>query len=686
MIDKTMKQFIMNKKSAYFRWIIACVLFLLISWWHMGPSLTHCSTVVLGSPGDHTAGIMYASWAHPSSPKLGFTNLTNYPYGENLWQPLDLSALVPSTLHLVLSHITNIVCAWNLLVLIGYMSSALVMFGFMYWLTKNSWVSFFAGYAATFTPYHMFASHGQIALLLGAIFTLALWQFLDMWRKPTWLRAVMLGATFGVGFYTDGYFILFGAVMLMALWIASISYGLIVERGGLLKIKPQLKCLILASITAFIFLLPLGWANHHYASQINSVLASGRGVLVQNAQLYSAHLYYYFKPTSILFLGFSVVLLAFIEVWFMWRDYHAALKQPIVKNPQLFVGWTALVLALFAMWVSLQPVVHVWRIPIYNPSRLIIALTPAWRVFGRLYTLVDIGFVTLAGLGLLRLLRKYPKRRYWIFFICLVVLAAELRLFTPLSYTATSFNYRNAPAVYRWLHNNHQVRAVAEYPLDEPPNGPYIPDYNTFQEISDKPLLNTLLSNSPEAPLRQSIVGINDPQTLPVLRALGVDLVNIRPADPVSLKHDIRPAALNNKGLERIFSYKLSNHPIDSFLVKPGPTAHYALVIPTLQYLQIKLNASGGADYAEGDDPVLSVFKLPNAATSPAVTIAFNISADSERNATIIQNGTALWSGTLSSQTQSISLEASPNFPITISNQKSSVPAHMTISKLQVVE
>ncbi len=671
-------------KKVLLRWVGVSVLFFLITWLYMGPSLTHSASVVLSKPGDHTAGIMYNTWVHPGSPLLGFSGLTNYPFGENLRQPLALTSFIPSTAHLILSHFTNVVFAWNLLVLFGYMSTAIVMFGMMHWLTKNWWVAFIVAYAVTYTPYHVFASWGQIAGLLGGIFTLALWQFLAMWRRPSMVKATRLGTILGIGFYTDGYFVLIGVVMLLALWIAVISYALIIPgmRG---KIKRQLRDLALATTTALVMVLPLVWINFHYASRINSIFGNARGNIAHDAQTYSAQLPMYLNPKTLLFLGFSLVLLAFVGLWFTWQEYIENRKKRIGLDSQLFVGWMATVLCLLAIWISLRPKVSIWGITLYNPSSLIISLTSSWRVFGRLYALVIIGVGILAGLGLMNLIHKHPTRRYWVIGLIMFLLAGELWVFRP-NTPGNNFNYTRAPSEYYWLKDNPNVRAVAEYPLDEPPQGSYLSDYYTLQEISKKPLLNTLLPNSPETPLRRSIGGINDPQTLPVLRALGIDLVNIRPVDSDNKKLDVRIPASKNTELQRIFSYNKVGFQVDSFIIKPGPVANYALVVPHLQYFQILLKTDGGVDYMLDDDTELAIVRLPNSVESNEVRVSFNASSDSERSATIVQNGKTIWSGTLSSDTQNISFNALPNHSVTIYNQKSAMLTHLTLSKLQVID
>lgn len=672
------------KNKSFSRWIAITLFFTAITWVYMGNSLTHCSNVVLGAPGDHTAGIMYNSWISPGSPLLSNTTMTNYPFGENLWQPLSVSSIIPSTIHWGLSHFINIVCSWNIIVFLGYMSTALVMFGFVYWLTKNTWPSLFSAYAVTYTPYHLFASQGQLAGLLGAIFILALWQFFDLWKQPDRWKALRLGLILGVGFYIDGYFILFGGVLLLAIWIAALGYYPLFNKSNFTMARSQIYGLAISSTIVIFALLPLGWINFHFAQQIKNLFEVARGNINSDAQTYSAQLSMYINPTSLLFLGFSVILLAVIGLWLVKSDYRKKI-QPTSVDIIPFVGWTLSILTFIAAWFSLQPRVLIGGVTLYNPSALIIELTSSWRVFGRLYVLVAVAVTALAGIGLAKLLEKYPARRFWIISFCFLVLVIELRLY-PIYNPVKSFDYNNAPPVYSWLKNNTKVNAIAEYPLDEIPQGVYLGEYYTFQEISNKPILNSLLPNSPQAPLRRSISGINDPQTLPVLRALGIDAVNIRSIATSRNVSDVRDATLKNPGLSRIFSYRKSDVTIDSYLIQPGPLAKYALTIPSLQYFQISLTDDGSALFMVDNDTLLSIVRLPGTNTDDqVVSVNFVVSADSDRQTEIVQNGKIVWSGILRVKAQHVTIQVSPNYPLIIKNQKTESLTHVNLSKIQVI-
>lgn len=674
-------------KNVSFRaWAAAFVILCYATFLHMGPSLTQCSQVVLGKPGDHTAGIMYNGWAAKRNPIAGYSAMTNYPYGEDLFQPVTLTSLIPTGAHFALTKITNITCAWNILVFTSYMSGGLAMFGLLIMLTKNFYVSIFGAYAISYTPYHAFASHGQIAGLINAGFILAIWQFLRMLRHPSTKNALLLGTAIGVNFYIDGYFILFGAVLLASFWgvVAVLKY-----RPGHKKtlLISQAKALLITTIVSVGFLAPLVWTRVHYAERISSFLGGTRSSIEQDAQQYSAEPYMYLLPPKtsplggqvsgtlqrevfskdsepgLLFVGLSITVLAVVATAETIRKRHV--KRTKESYMIYYSQLTAVAVGGLAFLVSLQPHLKIGSLSLPMPSLAIIKITDSWRVFGRLYALVAICAVMLAALGLYAILQKWPRHRLMVFVLIFMIMALELRSFyTPSQ--REQYDRRTAPPVYNWLNDQPDVVAVAEYPLDEPPQGKYLTRYYTYQTISNKPLLNSMLPNSPYAGLRRSLSGLNDPQTIPVLRSLGINFLNVRP--PTGLE----TATLQEDSLEKLFSYTNEDETIDSYRILSGKGTSYAFVMPDLQYFQINVSAGHEAAYSLGKHTRLSMLHLPTPLGSRSnsvveQTASFELSAvERPRNIAITQNGRVLWSGVVGTQRQLIHFQALPDRDITL--------------------
>src|SRR6185437_12016481 len=101
--------------------------------------------------------------------------------------------------------------------------------------------------------------------------------------------------------------------------------------------------------------------------------------------------------------------------------------------------------------------------------------------------------------------------------------------FTPLSGSATTFSYvTDTPAIYQWARNQSDIQHVAVYPIIPVGQGGDPLLYAiTMQTIDQKQLLNSLMGNSPQDALHLSLRDLSAPQTLPALRGLGIDTLEI---------------------------------------------------------------------------------------------------------------------------------------------------------------
>lgn len=683
MIQTKIKYFV-QKNNSRVLWLSIFLIYFFISCIHMGPSFSHLNSTVLGPPGDHTAGIMYDTWSHPNNPIPGINPMTNYPSGDNFRNPTSLTSIVLTGTHWTLSHLGTIATGWNLMVLIGYMSSALAMFGLIFWLTKNAWAAFFSGYAIAFTPYHFFGSTGQIAGLFGGIFILIIWQFLRLLRTPTATSALILGILLGISFYMDGYFILLGLLLLGIFWLSLLNFGLVRNRNRFSILRPQIINLVYSSVTALLFLVPLFLVRLTYADRIKSTLGNARGDLELNAMTYSAKLPMFVNAKGILYIGLSVLVLALIGINInvtKKRNHIQSNRTPVEVSDLTY--WTIILITFVGLWVSLQPIFHIGSVAFYNPSKLIILATDTWRVFGRLYTLVSIGFVILAGLSLHTLQSKFPTKKNLLFGVFFIVLIFEMSLY-PLSYTRKTFSYTNdVPQVYTDIKNNPAIRAYAEYPLG---NQEFNAKYFTYQAVSKKPIYNSFISDSPSKPLSQSITGILDPQTLPVLRSLGIDMINIRSIKQLGNFLDISNEALKSKELKKISGFTDGKMSGNSLLIKPGPVAEYALVMPGELYSKILLTKDGSTDYIFSNDFQFSLYSLPTAKPfTNNASITFAITSDTKRNASLIQNGAVIWSGTLTQSKQLVRAPVTSPGIMTLYIEKNASQINVTVSEPQVI-
>ena len=671
-------EFLRTKNAV--EWTVVATLFAIISATYMGGSFANFNSIVLGKAGDHTAGIMFVNFTHPLRPWPGFSSLTNYPYGENFRIPISATTQGQLLTHWLFSKATSIVTGWNLMVFLGYMCNALIMYAFVRWLTSNKYVAFFAGLAVTFNPYHAFASTGQIAGMFSGIFVLALWRFILLWKKPSPTNALILGVLFGVSFYTDGYFILISLAMIAGLWISILSYYLLLAKVSFQKIKPQLYCFLQSNIVALLCLLPLVWINLTFANEIGELLGGARSNIALEAHTYSARLIDYAKPSSVLYLGISIIGLMIFYFWNLRKSIRNTRKLYLAKNDiRLFFPWTVVITTLIALWLSLQPTYNIGNLTLYNPSFIIISVTSVWRVFGRLYIVVAIGSVILASLGLLKITEKYPRYRAVIIAIVSILLMTELAI-PSLRYRQPSFNYNEAPRIYTWLANDpsaRNIRAIAEYPLE---GYGFETKYFTYIQISKKPIINANIKNNQHADLKLSIIGINDPQTLPVLRSLGVDIVNIRDISKKRAGRElkIRNAARSNHALKLFMYSDQPDEQLDSYAILPGELADYALGFDSASSIRSNLVSNGTAEYVFQKDATMKLIPLTKSAPTGKARVIFDIYSKTKRSVSIIQDGKVLWNGDINDVRQTISASAKVDQPIhiyseTVANDSNSV-------------
>jgi hypothetical protein len=685
MIPRARKFFFSTqKRRTYSLFLAVTIIFAIITTFYIGgKAFTSCNMDIVGAgPADGTAGLTWMTWLDHNDPIPGFTHMTNAPFGDELREPFQITSLYTIPAMWIFSRLTSAICSWNLMVFIGYMTSALAMFAFMRWLVRNICVAFFAAFAVTYTPYHQINALGHLSYMFNAFFTLFIWAFMAFWKRPSRRHATILAVSTAACAYMDGYFLLLEGVL-----AASILVGAFLVDAGLFKrprpyILTRLKGLILYAIVLIILLVPALGVELFDGGTISSTLASQRSAITSEAAVYSARPFEYFVPAansqflpssygvwrqkvlhgsnfteSTLYLGAVVVLLAlFAWIWLIRNRKKEQLTFQGLKLP--FIVSSVSFALLVAFLCSLEPVVHLDGHKIPMPSWFIIHVTAFWRVFARLYLVVDTCIVIVAAIGLYLLIRNWSKRKQAIVTLIIVLLTGADMLTHS---HAAVWNYNSSPAVYSWLKTQSNVHIIAEYPLGEPPSQA-ITNYTTYQQVSDKAIFNTSLSNSPQRPLHLSMLGLEDTQTLPILRTEGVNLV-LAHNSPVP-----NPGAL---GLQ-LLRVDASTSPYDkdkvwTYKLLPGPTASYALIAsqgfhaPVLDSTQLLHSKIG-----MGSLGVLVFQKLTPGPLDSMVHVT--LGAHSEQGpqlVTFAQNGVVRWQGTVSGNT-SISFNADPSIAVDI--------------------
>lgn len=668
----------------------AVIVYALCSLYYFSGIIVNCSDALLSGPGDQTAGLIWLNSIDPNHVFWGFTHITNYPFGEQLTSPVHASGALEYTLYFVLAKLAGSVCGFNLLNLLGFIGSALVMYGFIYWLTRRPWIALVAGYAVSFTPYlqiktSVHPSYVYQGLLIGIV-----WLFLSFWRTPRLWPALALGGLTAASFYLDPYFILLAGILLVGLVGAGIVYDAVGPerwRGARRKALYMLAGLG----TLLVLLLPLVYVRVHFNTQINKFVTSSRNEIKFDAQLYGARPQEYLKPNEM-----QPVLKALIPGYASRRDHH--ISNPAEYSIGLSLSLIAVVMAGAALWYarrrrgihdqletavppallvsaaatagalafafSLAPVIH----GLHMPSWYLTNYITMWRVFARLYIIVNLALVVLAAVALAYLSTRLQTRR-WVKGVALAVLALmvafEYQIF-PVPRPVWSYS-ANVPQIYYRLAQRTDIKVIAEYSLDEQPVTYRPTFYLTYQRIHHKQLINSDLPDSPQGPIRGSLRDLEDPQSLPALRALGADAIMV---------HNVS-GVIRTPGLELIDYQATQNpgtglpdpadmYPMALYRILSGPVGT-TVVAPETGFGFAQFTSQISYDYDGGSGATLGLIDLPGGTEVRQGQACFTIrSTQSSLTAKITQGDQELWRGHLTTTPQSVSIGLTTGQPATI--------------------
>jgi hypothetical protein len=674
----------MRRYPWVFKWVLPLGFLLLCAFYYQG-TFSNCGDLLMSNPSDQTAGLIWLHHTVPAKPLWGFTRATNFPWGEWLNQPIRWSGALLYFWYWILSSLTGAICGYNLLNLIGFFSAAAVMYTFVVWLTRRPWVALLAGYAVAFTPYYQAKTSGHPAYVYQGVFVLMLWLFVLMWRSLRWRWAIMLGGLIAACFYFDPYFILITIVLLSGLLVAAVGHDLLTNRTHDWKAKALR--LAGAAGVALVLLFPLAYIRLHYAGQINAA-AGSRGEIRSNAQVYGARLWEYLAPAEshpvlhrlvgpsyqvrdhhgsnpgeyTINLSLTLIVVVLVAAAVLWRRRNRRGWWPEHLNLAVepgFIALAALVVGAFALITSLPPVY--FHLPM--PSYFITAFVAIWRVFARLYVLVNISLVLLAALALACLwaVIKTPWRRYLLVGLVFLGVAFEYQIYI-VPRPVWSF-HNNAPSIDYRLANRSDIHSIAEYSLDNQPETNMPTYYLTFQWVHGKSLLNSDLEDSPENGLRAGLRTLSDPQTVPVLRSLGIDAVLVH-----GINGDVHVPGLKLIDFEAGLPPSASTYfhdtpelyPIGLYRVLPGPTAAYAIGLDR-GFTQHTVSAYSYVSYVSvgQSGAVLSARALPGQPASGPAPLCFELkAAGGPASATIQVEGRPVWQGRLTSLWQPLQIPA----------------------------
>jgi hypothetical protein len=332
---------------------------------------------------------------------------------------------------------------------------------------------------------------------------------------------------------------------------------------------------------------------------------------------------------------------------------------------------------VIAFLVSLPPKIG----PFITPSYLLIQFVELWRVFARLSVIVNIAMVILASGGLVLVLDRVKGqwKRIAMFAAVFILVFVEYLTFVP---PRAVSGYEQVPELYRWLKTQTQYKEITEYPLDELGTSGNPVFYNTYQRIHGKKLLNGMASEDNPHFARMALRELRSPQTVPALRALGIDFITVHdPAYPgnipgLTLVHQSPEKQLTTNGKPNIvWGYAVDPGPKGSYMMAPIAGFHAPRRVSPTQDIQII-----------GQQGVLAVRHLPNTPTAQSVSVTLRAVslAKGEQLVSITQDKKEVWRGMIAKQETAFTFAADPRKDIVVTPLKPTTDPTLELSLITV--
>lgn len=511
---------------AVFGYLILAIIF---TW----PVILNIKTMIYGHPGDP----FYNLWVFHN---LRFHDLmVNIPFGladpNHIIQPTQP---VIDFISKILTYLFNDTAAYNLMIILSFVLSGLVIYLLVKLLTKNSWASFIAGLIFAFSPYHL-AHAGQHINLTSTYWIVFFVYFLiKYWQKPIYINAVCAGLFFAItlmdnyqyGFFATIIFILFLVISTIYQWITDKKLNL-----------HNLKLIIVFGLVVFLIIsiFDTKVINALFSNKGLSSLGSTRSF--EELKVYSAEKFNYILPPpenpffgkysapifdkSIKKSGSNIteqtLYLGIIPIVLLFYCYIVTLfskKSSVLRLRPLVLFFT--LLGLVGLYFSFAPTIEIFGREFKTPANYIFSHFPFFRVYARFGLLVILSVSILAGIGLSTILDNIKIKKISLVLsltISLLVLI-EFSNFPPFNYTHTG--EQAMPAGYKWLETQPKG-VIIEYPF-LPTETPHSYYYLLWQRYHQMPLVYGAPMNSEGEGFRKTIL---DPSSLKTIQKLKDDNV-----------------------------------------------------------------------------------------------------------------------------------------------------------------
>lgn len=571
----------------YWAELLIFFFFLLVTLVVTYPTIFELGGSFYGKPADPLGSIWqlwwlkYAIWQKHISPN--FCPLLAAPFGIDLTSLMGRDIFSNHFMRLPLLFLNEVV-VYNLFLLLTFLLSAVTMYFLVHYFTKNRLASMVAGIMYAFCPYHL--THAQQHFGLAQIQWMSLYVLFlfKLDDDRTYKYALLCALAFSLNLFADihyGYFMLIftATFVVWRMWqgIGEQRAESREKNSVLRALSSKFRAFKVILVTVFatlIFTLPFTYPilktqfttpqtkfiafkgdirplrdlfgnsarplSYLLPSQENPVFGGYTKQFVKTP-FYGGH-----PVEHTLYLGWVGIVLSIVAIrgWrrrnrkqraesreqrtesreqraesgennSMLRALSSRLQDQGSRSQKgvSFFLFATIVALLF----SHSPYTEIGNFRILFPSYFMYKVLPMFRVCARFGILAMLCVSVLTGIGLTSILEKIKnvnKKRVFLSMILLLVFVE----FAP-TLPAPMVNAVNPPPVYEWLAKQEGDFTIAEYPLKGDQ------EYQFWQRIHQKRLVNGTLSGTYADKVRREIVNILKPKTPGILKYLGAKYV-----------------------------------------------------------------------------------------------------------------------------------------------------------------
>jgi hypothetical protein len=477
-----------------------------------------------------------------------------------------------------LTVVVNETVAYNILLLLSYLTAAIACYFLVRYLTGSRSAAAVSGLIFAFCPYMLVQGKEHLSLVLTLWIPVFVLLLIKAWRRRTAASIAACGLSFVVlalfNFQYGLFSGIFAVTFLLVTWVAGRPWRRLRQSSSnFAPVVAVVAAVVILSATVVLLLARGVFGTRNFMSSLylysarpwDYFIPHAEGVLFGGitTRFVTAHLHGGFLVENSLFLGYVPLLLAAVgAVGVLARgrrgggaveagagtgalngppaggalaegggEAGSPAERPVEGSPgqsetRRFV-WGFVIAGAVAFLFSMPPTASVLGVKLYFPSYFLFKILPQFRAYARFGMIVVMCVAVLAGYGiaLLEKANVFGKLKVAAVALLMGLILLEFTIVPPFYSLDTSAT----TDYYRWLKSRPGQPAAAIYPMFV--QGDF-KNYEYFfqQRIHQKKLVNGAGENTDAETYRQSILGLYEPQTPSLLKTLGTKYVMIIPS------------------------------------------------------------------------------------------------------------------------------------------------------------